>query len=90
MAENIPDIPVENVVNGILNTSSNPTVHNKVDLKCVNKIEIVYTRSRRDYFRNFIFSCGRIVLIGLVIYLLLFYFFNNVKQSISSSKQSIP
>lgn len=90
MTENIPDIPVENVVNGILNTSSNPTVHNKVDLKCVNKIEIVYTRSRRDYFRNFIFSCGLIVLSGLVICLLLFYFFNNVKQSISSSKRSIP
>ena len=94
MAENLVDIPVETVLDWILDTPSNNTVYNNVDLKCVNKVEIVYTRSIRDYIRSFIFSCLHILLIWFVLYVLsvnCINYFNSIsKKSINNINYSTP
>ena len=73
MSENLVDIPLGAVLNWInvpsnssVNTTMSSTVYNNVDLRCVNKIQIEYTRSYKDHIRSFVFFILRVLVIVLV------------------------
>ena len=73
MAENLVDITLGAVLNWLdipsnstTNSSMSSTVYNNVDLRCVNKIQVEYTRSYKDHMRSFVFFVLRVLVLVLV------------------------
>ena len=68
MSENLVNIPLESVLNGIdwVKNSTNTTVFNNVDLRCTNKIQIEYTRSMKDHIRSFAFFVLRVLVLVFI------------------------
>lgn len=99
MAENLVDLPFSSV-SDIIDTPSNNTVYNNVDLKTVNKIQIVYTRSFWDYCRWFLFFILKVLFIIVLFWSVLWFSFiksfsvndkiNNTVNSINFPKFDTP